>query len=308
MSRLVGAGVLCFSRDVGGDVWVLLGKERDVVGWRQGSRKWGAFSGRAEEGESAAQAAAREFVEETCGAVGLSGAADVEAVWRELQEAPFVELTLQSDRGKLNSHVTFLCEVPYDADVSHRFAEVRAQLLHLDVVFREFYNVKKKSETLTRLISPGFVLAPGLVTTNFRVLDPNLLFLECCEADGSSTEFALRLSPEAHADARRLHASWLKVLHFVQSHEHLDIFSHPAVRVVCHAGRLTAANVNKAFLEKTDVAWWRLSELERLSYERWKTEDFRRYFLDNMRFITPKIRGLVGGGTPEEQVKHDGHV
>jgi hypothetical protein len=66
------------------------------------------------------------------------------------------------------------------------------------------------------------------------------------------------------------------------------------VRLVRHAGELVAAYVNKAFLEKTEIAWWNLEELEVTARERWRGGDcFRRYFLDNLRHLAPKIRALA---------------
>ena len=304
MERLVGAGVICFSRDEAGRIRLLLGREREVIGWRQGSRKWSTFSGRAEEGESAARTAAREFLEETCGSASLDGGGGEEdSVHRVLLGAPTVERTLQNDRGALLSHVTFLCEVPFDPEVSARFSRTRDELLSLDAVFRDYYQIKKKAEALTRLVTPGFQLAAGIVTTNFWLEEPDVLLLECRGEAGDVTDVTLRLSPEAFADARRLHASWQKVQSFVLQHGTAPIFSHPAVRVMRHGGQLTAAYVNKAFLEKTELAWWDLAELERLGRERWRGgDDFRRYFLDNLRFIAPQIRALSGEGRSEEAV------
>lgn len=212
-----------------------------------------------------------------------------------------VERTLQNDRGALLSHVTFLCQVPFDPAVSARFSRTRHELLSLDAVFRDYYHIKKKAETLTRLVTPGFQLATGVVTTNFQLEEPDVLQLECRGETGDVTDVTLRLSPDAFSDARRLHCSWRRVQSFVRQHGAEPIFSHPAVCVTRHAGELTAAYVNKAFLEKTELAWWDLAELERLGRERWRGGDeFRRYFLDNLRFIAPQIRALSGNWSSEE--------
>ena len=51
----------------------------------------------------------------------------------------------------------------------------------------------------------------------------------------------------------------------------------------------------RSFFEKTEVAWWRLSDLEALSRsgDRWRLEGFRRYFLDNITDIGDQIRSIV---------------
>ena len=68
--RFTGAGVLVYAIDEK-DVYVLLGREKETPGWRQGSKKWSSFSGKIEINETPLQTAAREFREETCAAVNL---------------------------------------------------------------------------------------------------------------------------------------------------------------------------------------------------------------------------------------------
>jgi hypothetical protein len=306
MSRLVGAGVLCYGRGGDGHIALLLGREREVLGWKQGSRKWSAFSGRAEEGELAQSVAAREFVEETCGTVPLRGCTDVEGVRRFLEQAPSVELTLQTtaaenEEGPLLSHVTYLCEVPREQGLEERFTRTRTELTRLESVFRAFYRLRKNSEFLSRLFLPGFVLGAGVVTTDFLPEAPDLVRLVCLDAAREASVLVLRVSPEAFEEAVALHAAWALLKAFVAEHAGAPIFSHPAVRLVHHAGELVAAYVNKAFLEKTEIAWWDLSELEALARERWRGGDsFRRYFLDNLRHLAPKIRALTRGEEEEE--------
>jgi hypothetical protein len=65
-----GASILCFSVDpVFQRPYFLLGKEKQVLSWGDGSERWGDFGGGIKVGESPEDAAAREFVEETLGVV-----------------------------------------------------------------------------------------------------------------------------------------------------------------------------------------------------------------------------------------------
>ena len=325
MKRLVGAGVLCVSRDRDGEIVLLLGRERDVPGWRSGSRKWCSFSGRAEEGESALSSAAREFVEETCSAVALTDTASLPArvgeVARELAKARFVARTLRALPPATGSlcHVTFLCVVPYDETVVRRFETSHAELLELDEVFRAFHSAKKGAERLPRLLFPGHVLAESCVTVDLRAppsaardhddddgggsgdagattaaaaqLELELDFVvDCGVGPGQTHTWRLRLPAAAAAEALAVAAAWARVQAFVREHGHREVFRHPAVQLKNHHGRLVSAYVQRGYLEKTELAWFRLAELEAL--DRWQGEQFRRHFLESLRQFAPQIRGL----------------
>jgi len=292
----VGAGVLCFSRDDRGEIVLLLGREREVLGWRQGSRKWGGFSGRAEAGESAEEAAAREFLEETCACVPITERAyDPPGLARALRAAPSLELTLRGpEPDDVLSHVTFFFELPYDPGLEPRFQALRAELAELDAAFRGFYRLKKGTEHLPRLALPGYVLGAGAVTVDFEPEAQDRLRVLYEDAAGEQASLVLQLSPAAYAEALRLREAWTEVLDFVRARADAPVLSHPAVCLTRARGRLLAAYVNKAFLEKSDVRWWPLAELERLARERWRGGDaFRRYFLDNLCVFAPRVRSLA---------------
>lgn len=313
MKKLVGAGVLCVALDGDDQIVVLLGREREVPGWRHGSRKWCSFSGRAEAGESAIMSAAREFVEESCSAVALSEAASLPAsisdVVRELSKARFVAHTLKAAppaSGWL-CHITFLCRVPYDEAVVQRFDTLRAELLELDEVFRVFHHAKKAAEHLPRIFFPGQIFADsvvvdlrverGLVELDYLGQRSAPLALQAASRAPCTLKF--RPSEELAAEALVVASAWARVQAFVREHGHREVFQHPAVLLRHHLGRLTSACVNRGYLEKTEVSWFRLAELERL--DRWSGEQFRRHFLEGLRQFTPQIRGLFDGDDEERR-------
>ena len=106
-------------------------------------------------------------------------------------------------------------------------------------------------------------------------------------------------------EAFSLGEAWCDVVRFVEEHEEeRAIFRHPAVLLKRQSGRLVSAYVNRCFLEKIELAWFRLQELE--SMEKWPGKDeFRRHFLDNVRLFSPQIRTLFEGdgrkGTGDEE-------
>lgn len=63
------AGVLPYSKDQRGRTWFLLGREKPNANWGVDSGSWSEFGGSVDSGETAEEGAAREFFEETMGAV-----------------------------------------------------------------------------------------------------------------------------------------------------------------------------------------------------------------------------------------------
>lgn len=300
MKKIVGAGVLCAAQDpVTNEVLVLLGREREVPGWKHGSRKWCGFSGRAEEGESALASAAREFVEESCGAVALSATASlparVDEVRQELKRAPTFAHTVRAPPPSevLLCHVTFMCRVPFDATVSERFARVHAELLELDFVFRAFHRAKKVAEHVPKVFLPGQSVADRAVNVDFRA-DAGACMVEVDLFDahrGEEQTWRFRTSQTVADETAALSEAWRKVKHYVGDHGADDVFRHPAVLLSYCRGALVSAYVNKCYLEKTEVKWHSLASLEGL--ERWRgADDFRKHFLDNLKQLASTIRAL----------------
>jgi hypothetical protein len=302
MRRLVGAGVLCASKNASGEIVLLLGKEREVPGWRHGSLKWCGFSGRAEEGETAIASASREFIEESCSAVMLTEGASLPArqdeVSRALQKSISVSHTVKAapPSETLLCHVTYLCKVPFDEDTPHRFSRVHEDLKRVDAVFKGFHRIKKVVEHVPRFFMPGFTVAESVVTVNLKAdLENDVVDVDFL--DGSSEEpralktWRAKVSPQMAKEAAALSEAWKEVTDFVERERESPIFAHPAVLVTMHRTMIVSAYVNRCYLEKTELAWFRLEELE--SPDRWKhREDFRRHFLENVRKLAPQIRSL----------------
>ena len=302
----MGAGVLCVSKNLDGEIVLLLGKEREVPGWRHGSLKWCGFSGRAEEGETAIVSAAREFVEESCSAVMLSERSSLPAKPEDvsliLQKAISVSHTVKAPPPSemLLYHVTFICEVPFDEGAPDRFLRVHDDLKKVDAVFKVYHRIKKSVERMPRFFLPGFAVAEQMVTVNLRVdVEQDLVFVDFF--DGLSADpllmktWKMQVSPLVAKEAVALSEAWREITDFVEKERHSDIFAHPAVLLTTHHKMLVSAYINRCYLEKTELAWFRLDDLE--STDRWKArEDFRRNFLESVRSFGPQIRSLYSPG------------
>ena len=300
--RLVGAGVLCISRDAAGDVVLLLGKEKEVSNWKYGSSKWCSFSGRAEAGETAVSAAAREFLEESCGMVRLDGSSELPASWEEccavLERSPSLHNFLKSFRRDAEDglqHVTFLCPVPFEELLPRRFHYVRHALSALDELCKTYQKCKKACGHLPRSFMPGVSLTDDVVT----------VLLEHCSEDPASTSVAaveqavdarvdytfrwtFLLSREEARDAKELSNAWYDILHFLQ--EHACLLRHPALSVGFRRGFLVSAAVNRSFLEKTELAWFKLRDLVDPDFA---GEAFKSHFLDVVRGSSVLLQRLL---------------
>jgi len=302
MRRLVGAGVLCASKDMNGEIVLLLGREREVPGWRHGSLKWCGFSGRAEEGETAIASASREFIEESCSAVMLtedsSLPAKPEEVSRALENSISVSHTVKQPPPSetLLCHVTFICKVPFDEGAPQRFLKVHEDLKRLDAVFKSFHRVKKAVEHMPRFFLPGFTVADRVVTVNLTEdLDKDVVTVHFFDGSSEDTQvlktWRAKVSPQIAKEAANLSDAWKQVTEFVLREHGNAIFDHPAVLLTRHRQMLVSAYVNRCYLEKTELAWFRLKDLE--SVENWKfREEFRRHFLDSVRILAPQVRSL----------------
>ena len=302
MHRLVGAGVLCVSKTPEGDIVLLLGKEREVPGWKNGSLKWCGFSGRSEEGETALMSAAREFLEESCSAVMLTADASLPATLEEVSRA--LERSLPVSRtvktpypsDLLLCHVTYLCRVPYDAETPQRFLKLHEELKRVDAVFKTFHRSKKLAEHLPRFFMPGFAIAEKTLTVDVRVdVEAATVSVDIFEELGAESSalktWRIKVTPQMAKEAASVSCAWHEVRDFVARERQSEIFLHPAVLLVSHRSMLVSAYVNRCYLEKTELAWFRLDELT--SAERWRgKDDFRRNFLESVRNLTPQIKEL----------------
>lgn len=295
--RLVGAGVICYARNLEeNEFYLLLGKEKYTPGWRLGSNRWSGFSGKAEHAEKLFSIAAREFCEESLGAVPLlqtqpdkfENVTDVEAVLRKssLQLENIV-------RGKcdLCKHITFLTRVPF-LNYPKRFAHDRRELLAMDAVFRAFHKCKKAYlESISKILLPGSSISSILSVRDVRILNSTEIEIELwCNTD-SSKSYHIFILPQDHMDCfHDVCATWRTLVRYVHDNWKNPTLWHPAVTIQNVDGIITNAFINKAYLEKSELKWWSFSELRSIIDNKEKHQDcFRPYFLDFLHCILTTI-------------------
>jgi predicted NUDIX family NTP pyrophosphohydrolase len=292
--RLTGAGVLVYSI-YNGELLVLLGREREMPGWRQGSHKWSAFTGRVESHEDALQGAAREFIEESCACLPIAGVVpknSAEAARLLQKHAHPVELTSVCKGEQLRYNV-YMARVEHSA-YELAFARTRARLMELDAVFRQFYRAKKTADAAPRFFLPGFVLSADITVVDFHVLNEREVEVVMRErAREADLVITFDVDPSVAVALCGLEAAWERVREYIQQHQHDPIFQHPGVHIACSQGRVVAAYVNKAYLEKCEIRWWRLEDLLTAHAQPWVlTGQFRKFFLDNLWQLSKHLKQL----------------
>jgi len=144
--HVVGASLLCFMVDPHhGRMYFLLGKERHVPQWGEGSSRWSDFGGGRKGKETPETVAAREFTEETMGVVRYFEKDSISAPrrsWRDISlalkrnnylrryEIAFPHDADETDEQKSvkNVYVTYLKQIPWDPHVIVRFRHCRSLL------------------------------------------------------------------------------------------------------------------------------------------------------------------------------------
>ena len=126
--KLLGASILPYAIDTQhNNLYLLLGAERNIPRWHE-SGKFSDFGGRAMPGESAEKCAAREFHEETCATVTLNGTVNTSEDMETLllnQKYTF-KITTVIDASRY--YVTFVKQVPFQADICRVYADVLQKL------------------------------------------------------------------------------------------------------------------------------------------------------------------------------------
>jgi len=238
----------------------------------------------------------------------------VEDVVKELEGARSLTHTMRATPPSttLLYHVTYICRVPFDEQVVERFKRVHTGLKDMDAVFKRFHRTKKTMEHLPASFLPGYAMDESLLTVNLRACTrENTVYLDLMKEggkDASLTTWTFKTSPSIAREAEEISQAWAAVIQYIEEHQNKDLLQHPAVLLSYRGDRLLSAYVNRCYLEKTELKWFKLSDLECM--DRWKSrEDFRKNFLDNIRQFSSQIRCLFQGEADEyENMRKINHL
>lgn len=113
-----------------GRIFIVLGRERNVPGWR-GSQRWSAFEGSPHRGEDSETAAAREFTEESLGVFGRR-CVDVDSLRASLAKSDYsLKVSINTP---VHVHVTYVKQFTWHVGVDQLFSQTRAYVESLERV------------------------------------------------------------------------------------------------------------------------------------------------------------------------------
>lgn len=263
-----GAGIIPFAVDAHGCVRVLLGRERWTAQWK-GSCRWSGFEGTRKPGEALVETAWREYVEESLGVL-------TEEVRRALDDGDHfrrIVLRIQNDRRSDRFHVTYLVRVAMDEELPTTFRTLRQRIEYLDRLTQEWRYLRPAPLT-------GLIVGP-------------------CEVDvanGTATVRARRGAEECTLELRRDDEldQWFEQRARIER----ALLDHACVRSVRDEvwDHVQDVTILRDHLEKDQVRWWTLAELQKVIDGRgvYETERFRPYFIPILQTLLAELSVLDG--------------
>lgn len=279
--RCMGAGIVpvAMCPDTGAPR-VLLGRERWFPVWK-GSCRWSGFEGSRKETEASRATAAREFYEESLGTLLEEGTArDVVTRLEARRYWKRIVLCVRSERNVDRYHTTFLMPVRWDPEIPLRFHSVRCSIEHVERLAHEFRH--------TRPLRVGD--AAEDVGPIGKTKDGSVVLLKSAD----TAPCILRPPWRRHEDvltATFTHTSDIETWCDLRARltRAAEAVKHPAVcvRRDDRWNLVQDVEVNRDYLEKDQVRWWSLAELDDVIAGRGQreTERFRPYFLPVLQAV-----------------------
>lgn len=284
---IMGGGVIPVAVDENGELLVLLGKERYINHWR-GSLKWSGFEGGRKFNESIEETAAREFTEESMGVVSVDENKEFSTIEKALEkirsEDYFTRVLLcinHNDHGveEKRFHVTYVIEVPYQPECCDKFLDLRKQFLDFQAKLLQYKKILDQLSFEYPFIREDDIIKGKKVKaiSDVRVIDKELVVTYVAE-DGVNN---MRKEVQRN-DMLSLYLRWYS------SRIQMDA----EIKTLCHLGRsllverncigfFVNAKLNEEYIEKQEIQWWKLSELDDVIENGGfrQSEFFRAYFL-----------------------------
>ena len=309
----VGAGVLPIMINTNGKISVILGRERTVPNWK-GSQKWSGFEGGRKFPESVEETAAREFYEESMGIVAVDSSGDnvYDAVLRVLRSKQYVTriaLCIHKEKPPLVAstavassndkyHVTYVVQVPYQADLPERFADLRKRLVQLQKIQGSLKTLRAAFPDASPYIKEGMTHGQDTITGVIKadVLEDRLCVLfSTSNLTVNARQTTIDCTPQATA-----YAAWIGTKNKLQTVLR-DIQPYDVFRGLVAAGASDAspsmherADVVADFIEKEEVRVWELADLAQVLANGGflHTHFFRVYFLPVLQIAVREIHLL----------------
>lgn len=281
--KTTAAGCL-FTARRDGVTYLLLGKERSIEGWADGSNRWSAFSGRLLSGEDVDACAARESLEESLGVPFGVGTEHFD-VQKQISESTIgsVDYVVQGSCCLCRS-VLFVIRIEYDEEIPRKFGDTRSGLEHINRARKIYARQKRYHGAAPEICIPGTRVSESLMVTGCRLSPSTHCDVRVFDRETSeAVVFRLELDECQSRDLESMLEARRHFLSTVQRGSR-KILRHPAVNVTELDSEIMDVSVKSSFLEKSEVRWWSCEEL-RAAMESDAAREFRPHFLASL----PKI-------------------
>jgi len=314
LKRLQGGGFIFFSRCPNNDkdVYFLLGRESITGSWKPSRARWAGFSGCVDAEEDMLTTCCREACEEILALPvvdhNTTFNGNQKRVWMDSDrmradclQGRFAYMvgcythpkrsrmaqTQLGNQSHLKVHFTIVKEIPWDPDISFKYAKLYSTFQKLNSVCTAFHTARQALETFERTWLPGINLGIE-IRVCIQILDKALV-----SGIASTTGLPfLRVFPTSLRFKQTLRAfnkmnSWWSQLPDFEK-------THPALQcVTSRDGALWDLSVDPHFMEKDRVAWWSVPLLRRVVKNNGilKGEKFRHIFLPTLKVIIDQMDG-----------------
>ena len=296
--NIVGAGILPIAMDILGEWHMLLGKERYIHHWR-GSLKWSGFEGGRKYGENVESTAAREFIEESMGVVPLGdeGQYHTQAqIAQMLQDGKFCckfVLCIQSNTEPnevQRYHVTYLVQLPYNANYPKEFENCRAKLLTLQQNMQTLTKFKDAFKNNNLAFEGGDADKDIVIRYITNVCAKDSTVVLTCKTSIRKTEIVLPRNEKT-----MLYHEWFTKKECILSEIKSigDEIVDKCISIKKDEDTSIEIKFNEDYIEKLLIKWWSIDTLQTVLSNGGclDKEQFRAYFLPVLKRC---IMELVG--------------
>ena len=289
----IGAGIIPISvSPTDNTPHLLLGREQWVSSWK-GSCRWSGFEGSRKECESTRMSAAREFVEESMGCVHACPREcpydRIRDVIHSLETRRFwkrIVLKIETERNIERYHTTFLIPVPWNDSTPQHFFDTRMEVEQVERLVQEWnytrpYDIGEAGENIGPI-----VIENGTIHVEKAIDTSPCITRRPWRRDGTVLR-ATFTDPKNVRDIEQ----WSNVRDRLT--RAVKRCTHPCVRADYddHWRIIQRVHVNTDYLEKDQVRWWSIDELDAVIAGQGQLgmERFRPYFLPVLQTVLDLI-------------------
>lgn len=304
----IGGGVIPISVDRKGNMRVLLGRERFVNQWR-GSCRWSGFEGSRKEDETLCETAVREFREESMDVV-----LPCKKLSRCIRARMFyirIVLNISSERKPDRYHATYVVPIEWNPDIPKNFQACRSHLEYVDRLVQEWKHARPSLlGEHGEEVGPVLAGDDGGVSVWKNVMNsPCILQSPWVYDDANKWYVKAKVMDERCADLTTWSTLRDRLERALQT-------THTSIECVRDTtwNLIQDVRISKDFLEKDQIRWWEIEELEQVLHNRGNlgAERFRPYFLpvlqtllDELRTAPPTFPTVELRGKPETGDHHE---